>query len=427
MTDGSAADVPFRRRTDLLTTKRVFDIAGENGYQLIYPDFGLTFDISRLRRDRSELVGELAVMTTMTGARTFEGVLSIANFNLSSMTARRDRAKYLAERAQALELDWAGALEELCQRVLKAEQTGTPVVPLSSLAKPGVMEEFTVAGIPLLQRHPVLWFGDGGSAKSYLALYVAAELARRGIPVLYADWEFSGEDHRERFERLCGPDMPVTLSYTRCQAPLTEEVGRLRGWVLKAGIKYVVCDSVAFAANGPPESAETASTYYRAVRALGVGSLHIAHVTKGLEEGDQKPFGSVFWHNGARATWYLKRANTQDDGDIVEVALYNRKANIGRLRPALGLRVSFDPVRTIITPFDVSENAELGAKEPLWKRMKTALKHGAKTTAELAEDLGVKPDAIRTTMKRFDQTFIRTGEDGAIGLKTKMVAHERSF
>lgn len=422
----SAADVPFRRRTDLLTTKRVFDIAGENGYHLIYPDLGLTFDISRLRRDRSELVGELAVLTTMSGARTVDGVLSIANFNLSSMTARRDRAKYLGERANAVELDWAGALEELCQRVLRAEQTGTPVVPLSSLAKPGLMEEFTVSGIPLLQRHPVLWFGDGGSAKSYLALYVAAALANRGIPVLYADWEFSGEDHRDRLERLCGLEMPMILSYTRCQAPLTEEVGRLRGWILKSGIKYIVCDSVAFAADGPPESAETAATYYRAVRALGIGSLHIAHVTKSLEEGDQKPFGSVFWHNGARATWYLKRANEGLSDDTVEVALYNRKANIGRLRPAIGLRVTFDPVRTNVDPFEVADNAELGAKEPLWKRMRTALKRGPKTTAELAEDLGVRADAVRTTLKRFDRTFVRTGEDGEIALKA-LVSDERTF
>jgi hypothetical protein len=428
MTKPAISDVPFRRRTDLLTTKRVFDVAGENGYQLLYPDLGLTFDISRLRRDRSELIGELAVMTDMSGARTVDGVLSIANFNLSSLTARRDRAKYLGERANAQELDWAGALEELCQRVLKAEQTGSPVVPLASLAKPSTSEEFEVAGIPLLQRHPVIWFGDGGSAKSYLALYVAAELASRGIPVLYADWEFAGEDHRDRLERLCGHDMPLALSYTRCQAPLTEEVGRLRGWILKSKIQYIVCDSLAFASDGPPEASETCSTYFRAVRALGIGSLHIAHISKGSgdDENTKKPFGSIFWHNGARSTWFLKRANDQEDGDCVEVALYHRKANIGRLRPAIGLRVSFDPVRTLITTFDVAESVELGAKEPLWKRMKAALRRGALTTGELAEALDAKPDAIRQAVHRFDRTFARVGEDGAIGLRAQ-VRDERVF
>jgi len=61
----------------------------------------------------------------------------------------------------------------------------------------------------------------------------------------------------------------------------------------------VILDSVAFACEGPPEAAETAAAYYWALRLLGVGSTSIAHITK-AEGGDQKPFGSAFWHNGAR-------------------------------------------------------------------------------------------------------------------------------
>ena len=39
----------------------------------------------------------------------------------------------------------------------------------------------------------------------------------------------------------------------------------------------------------------------------------ITHITK-VENGDQRPFGSTFWHNSGRSTWKLKLAPTSHDG-----------------------------------------------------------------------------------------------------------------
>ncbi|MGE0706166.1 MAG: hypothetical protein AB7P22_19775, partial [Vicinamibacterales bacterium] len=63
-------------------------------------------------------------------------------------------------------------------------------------------------------------------------------------------------------------------------------------------LDFAIYDSVAFACDGPPEAAEVAADYFRAVRSIGIGSLHVAHVSK-AENADQRPFGSAFWHNGA--------------------------------------------------------------------------------------------------------------------------------
>ncbi len=71
-----------------------------------------------------------------------------------------------------------------------------------------------------------------------------------------------------------------------------------------------------------------------------IGSLHVAHISK-ADGSDQKPFGSAFWHNGARATWYVKRAEGDSDEARVTIALYNRKANLGPLRPAIGYEITF--------------------------------------------------------------------------------------
>ena len=75
-----------------------------------------------------------------------------------------------------------------------------------------------VHGIQILDRHPVFGFGDGGCGKSLLSLWIGGELQRRGLMVLYVDWELSAEDHRDRLERLFGDDMPAML-YARCARP----------------------------------------------------------------------------------------------------------------------------------------------------------------------------------------------------------------
>src|SRR6185369_10696077 len=112
---------------------------------------------------------------------------------------------------------------------------------------------------------------------------------------------------------------------------LVYEVDRLTRIVRDRHIDYAVFDSVAFASDGPPEAAEVAGRYFRAVRQIGCGSLHIAHISK-AENGDQKPFGSAFWHNGARSTWFAKRANEETSGtEPLNLGLFHRKSNLGRL------------------------------------------------------------------------------------------------
>ena len=351
-------------------------------------------EIDRLDRKWGQLSGELAVRCALAGARTIDAshTISVARFAVSDLRARDERAKYLIARSQAPTVDWRGLLEEFCGRVLAAERTGQPAVHLRDIVRPRPDEDFDLDGLWLLARHPVFWFGDGGSAKSLLALHAAGQLARQGVPVLYADWEFSGEEHRDRLERLFGPQMPDVL-YVRCDRPLTVECDRLRRIVQDERIAYIVCDSVAFATDGPPEAAESAAAYFRAVRSLGTGSLHIAHTTKG-EGGEQKPFGSVFWHNGARATWFIKRGDESPDGQQVTIGLFNRKQNTGPLRPAIGFEFTFDAERTYVRRADLTDVPDLAVDLPTWQRMRKALNHGPLTAAALAEQLNVKVETV---------------------------------
>jgi hypothetical protein len=168
--------------------------------------------------------------------------------------------------------------------------------PLHTFTRRGPTRTVDVDGWTLLRDFPTVLFGDGGSLKSFLALYVAGRLAQQGTRVLLLDWELDGEDHRERLHGLFGSDVPNDVFYLRAEGSLVSEVNVLAREVQRHGIQYLVCDSVGMATEGPPDSSDAALSYFRALRQLGVrGSLGIAHVTKSGDAADQRPFGSVYW------------------------------------------------------------------------------------------------------------------------------------
>jgi len=209
------------------------------------------------------------------------------------------------------------------------------------------------------------------------------------------------------------------LHYVRCAGPLVAEMARLQKHIVTHQIQYIVCDSIAFAVPGRPEDAENASAYFRAVRYLGIGSLHLAHTTKSHEHGEDKPFGSVFWSNGARSVWLVKRNGDQGDGsNVVEVALSHKKSNTGRRLSTFGLRLSFSPDRTRVDRFDVADSVDLAGSLPLWQRVKSLVSTRPMTVDEIGRELSAKPDSVRKVVQRMDM-FVR-GEDDKISLGTTL-------
>jgi hypothetical protein len=381
---------------------------------------GICLDVDRLRREKGELIGELAVACDMAGAFTTNGYLNISDFNLSSVRARSERAKLLRERSNAADVDWFGLVDELATRSIEADRQGAPAKPLATYERSGPEASYNVHGWSLLRDHQTILFGDGGSLKSYLALYAAGVLATRGVNTLYADWELDGSAHRERLERLFGPDMP-TVHYLRCDRPLTLEADRITREVRRLSTDFLVCDSIAFATGGPPEAAEHATAYARAVRQIGIGSLHLAHVNKS-ETGDQRPFGSSFWHNAARSTWNVKPAERSQDGDRLTIGLFNRKSNLTRLHPAMGFAFDFEKGRVHVEPVDVADVSELAENLPAHERMRRSLQRGPKTLAELADDTGESVDTLDRTVRRKKLLFTRVPSPDGI---TRIALAER--
>jgi len=403
---GASADVPVDQ----------FEVVAFGRYRLRVPRFALVIEIDRVRRDHHELIGELAVSSRLPGGKAVGGALSIADLNVSSARARQDRAKFLAQRSEAEAVDWHGILESFCQQVLAADRVGEPAIDLRTLPKPAADDCFLVEKFPLLRRNPTIIFGDGGTAKSYIGLFFAGRLAEHGTRVAYFDWELAGEDHRDRLERLFGPSMPKVI-YARCERPLVYEVDRLQRIWRDERIEFGIFDSVAFACDGPPEAAEIAGKYFRAVREIDGGSLHIAHVNKS-DSANQKPFGSTFWHNGARSTWFVKATEQVGDSSVLTIGLFNRKANLGALRRPLGFRIDFGDASTKFSSTDVAEEPELAAAMTIKDKMLAALRRGPLELDELADRIEEKKDSIQRKIRQFKNHFVVL-DDGRVALKQR--------
>ncbi len=388
-----------------------------DGYILEIPAFGITLELDRLRREHEELHGELTVRIekNLEIVRTIAGnVIHQADFNLSSTRARNERAKLLHARAPIKNIDWPGAIEDLCYQTFAKERAGNDVIDLRTLPKPEADTSLTLYNLEFPKKSPTILFGDGGSGKSYLALYFAGYLQSKGLRVGYFDWECEPNDHRRRLERLFGSEMPQVF-YCECQRSLHDEVDRLSKIVRESKLDYAIYDSVAFACEGPPEAAESASRYFRATRRIGIGSLHIAHINKS-DNHDQKPFGSTFWHNGARSTWFVKAVNDDRQNGSLEIGLYNRKSNLGPLCNPVGLQFQFESYRTRIIPATLADKPELAAKLRTKDRIIAVLSSSAGMTyAELSAELDIPYFTVQKSVKRNIEEF--TEIDGKIRLK----------
>lgn len=391
----------------------IFRAIAESEYLASVPELTIEFRVGRLRYERHELHGELVVSCGLAGARVFdEATLSASTMNFSSAQTRQNHGKRLAERARtAGKVDWVGLLEELAVRILAAERAGQPAVVLSQVPRRTAAPVVSIEGYPIYTRHQQIDFGDGGSAKSLYALWRAGQLEAHGERVALFDWELDADTHRQRLELLFGAERMPSIRYVRCERPLVYEVDRLRRIVTDEELTFGIFDSVGFACDGPPEAAESALKYFQAIRQLRIGGLHLAHVSK-ADTGDQRPFGSAFWHNSARSTWFVKAVKSERG--ICTIGLLNRKANLGPLQPPLAFTFTFTPEQITVEKIAASTIDELVDALPLWQRIKTLLQSGPpRTLANLADELGAKVDTVEKTVKRKTALFTRVlNEDG---------------
>ena len=303
-------------------------------------------------------------------------------------------------------------LEAVSDAVIKADRNGEPGIWLHDVPQAVTSRTYTVDGLALLSAHANGIFAPGGVGKSLLALFLAGRLSEQGVAVGFADSELEGVDQRERLAQLF-PDRLPPIRYVRCKRSVIHEVDRLREETAQHQIQFWFYDSVAFSSDGSVNDADVATAYFRAVRAVGAGSLHIAH-TNSSDRAEDRPFGSVFWFNGFRALWYLKPASDSTDPNRLTIGLFPKKRNIGGKGAVVGFDLQFERDRIVVNAVDVRDVQELAEALPLWQRMKSALGRGPQTLARLAEDLGANVETLERTVRRKNGLFTRVPSDDGV-------------
>lgn len=270
---------------------------------------------------------------------------------------------------------------------------------------------------------PTILFGDGSSLKSYFSFKLAACVGL-GEPfcgfrtpclkVMVVDYEDSRGNFRRRMRRIMrGIDsalddlLPEMLYYWPGKGiPLKDQVDAIRRKCEKEGIGLLIIDSAAPACGDDPSDPKATIALFTALKRIGLPVIIIAHINKG---GDtQKPFGSVFWHNEARRTWYVDRAQ-EEDSDELDVALFCRKVNDGPKPSPLGFHVTFDgrdgPVRIELGSVDTVPQFldQTSDRNRVW----SALESGVRTIKDISQESGLDYKKIDNVLRR--GPFVQAG------------------
>ena len=285
----------------------------------------------------------------------------------------------------------------------------------------------------VLAAYVTLLYGDGGVAKSLLALALAVAVAEdsgswlgrsvEGGPVLYLDFELDSEEQARRVYQLCrGKGMekpPEDLLYMSAVGYTSREAFEAATEACEEhGVKLLVLDSHGVAMQGDAEAARDTIGFFvehiEPLRTLGVAVLIIDHQSKlqaGQNYQSKGAFGSVFKSNLARSVIQVE-ATERAEGRLT-VRLRQKKHNFGPLADPFGVKLSFSEEAVSLEPVELKA-AELAEETTLnaADRVKLALEDGPAYPWEIAEITGLAVKTVKNALTglRKQEVVKPTGE-----------------
>tara|TARA_E500000331_G_scaffold92535_1_gene88618 strand:- start:1600 stop:3735 length:2136 start_codon:yes stop_codon:yes gene_type:complete len=296
--------------------------------------------------------------------------------NLMSTSARQAWIREAKQVFSGFEIDWAPTLNKAIGMVTQAVFVDDTLSDQAEAEEPPEYRFLVQETIP--EGSVSLWFGDGSSLKTTSLLQLSTCVAyghpwagRETVPtkMMLLDYE-NDENNFVRYTRRMQDALGIVpqkgrMFYENARGvALNDLVERLRMYIERHGIGFIVIDSGALACGGKPEEAESALTFFNALARLGddITVVVICHITKSAlstpamkREATKKPFGSTFWHSSARATFFIERDELTKEQFAVKFK--NRKTNISAPLDDFALEVTFDdPDGGIyLSPMDFSQ------------------------------------------------------------------------
>jgi hypothetical protein len=302
-------------------------------------------------------------------------------------------------------------------REVGTRDTKPEVVRLADVERPGPRRYLCQDLV--LAAYVTLLHGDGGVAKSLLALALAVAVAggsrewlgRRleNGRVLYLDFELDAEEQARRVHQLCyGAGLekpPEDLLYMSAVGHTAREAfGAAREACQKYSVELLIVDSYGVALHGDAEHARDVigfhQEYIEPLRASGIGVLVIDHQSRlqaGQSYQQKGAFGSVYKGNLARSV--IQAEATERAEGTLTVRLRQKKHNFGPLAEPFDVKLSFSEEAVTLQAVELkaaelAEEATLTAPE----RVKLALEDGPAYPWEIAETTGVQLKTVKNVL-----------------------------
>lgn len=401
----------------MTVSKPTIEIIGTN-IRLKWETEKIQITVSRIYEHKNGIVNGEILIENISATKSH---LHQAQFNFSSSATRKGLAKQLSERYP--DYEWIDLLEQLCVYVLRTLRQEEPVVELHSDMDDTPPPKYMLYPIMPLNA-PTTIYGDGGSGKSYIALTCAICLSlswkdnslglrpqENPVNTLYLDWETDENTLRWRLKKLTkGLGLKLSfISYRRCSKRFVDDIDEIRKAIQSCSAHLIIIDSIGAAVAGDMNSAEVATQFFTALRTLNTTSLLINHQSKN-DMGERTSYGSVYFRNYSRSEWQIKKTQETDE-DTIEIALFQKKANDDKLHKPLGYRIHFNETIVKMERCEINENPVFFNSLSLANRIKESLKHGKKTTKELADELNENENSIKSRLNEKKNIFYHF-EDG---------------
>lgn len=386
-----------------------------NSYTFTWEAEQITAKVAMIHAHKNGVVdAEITVKTTRPG---YGSHLAHSSINIAKNFGRNDLIKTLTARIK--DIDWSIVVDQICLGSLERIRKGELVDDIDTQQEVQAPEYLIYPFIPKDQ--PTIFYGDSGTGKSYLVLYLAMSTiinkqdcpggiqSKGKITPLILDWETSRDEVAWRLHLLTkgNGNVDLHLKYRRCAMPLVDDLEQIQETIREVKANFIIMDSLALACGGELNSAEPVIKFYAACRKLKTTILIVAHIGKGTGSTGAGVYGSAFFKHYARSVWEIN-SNWQDN--VTNIGIVHKKVNNSSLHAPVALKLVFNKDENDrLTEVKVTQGQELPgdiSSENSDKIIDVLREKGPLTSKEIFNLTAIKSLATTLTRMKTEGTLI---------------------
>ena len=292
---------------------------------------------------------------------------------LESTNAMQTCEKQLSKRRPIDDygIDWSQVVEDMAGVVIDTVREGSPEVVLGDV-ETNDLTTWRIDNLLVEGANNLLW-ADGGTGKSYFALFLSTLLSEGYINtdhnlivqpgrVLYCDYETEQRSMSLRVKKLhrgLGIQGKSKIVYRKMELPFTEDLDRIMDICHLRKIDVLIIDSMGMAMN-QLEDAEAVQNFFRMLSWINarfsLTTLVISHANR-----TGTMFGSAYIHNSARCVYEARRTGGSFKSGQIDFDLFHQKGNDIPRQDPQSWSVSFGEDRVEYTRQDIYTSGAAGS------------------------------------------------------------------